>query len=140
MFPLCCCTLWTKREWESKPLRFTVGCHPHCAAREWTPELPKKFREYAQHQRCVAIGECGVDCKKMCGVELKTQIDVFRIQARLAVELNKPLVIHAREAERYTLEVRSPGTVAPDRSGPVRSGQVRFLRRVNYLIDGKRGV
>ena len=35
--------------------------HPHEAGRDWGPETRAEIRRLAESDRCVAIGECGLD-------------------------------------------------------------------------------
>ena len=54
-----------------------------------------------QHPRCVGWGEIGLDYH-YDNSPRELQQEVFRRQLRLAVNLNKPLTIHTREAEGDT--------------------------------------
>merc|ERR1712190_251240 len=60
--------------------------------------------------RVVAWGECGLDyCKNWAEsaepLERQRMLDVFARQARLALSLRLPLVVHSRQAEADTLQV-----------------------------------
>ncbi|RMD67824.1 TatD family deoxyribonuclease [Candidatus Pacearchaeota archaeon] len=64
--------------------------------------------------KVVAIGEIGLDFKELAGVSSnavhanrETQISVFREVAKLARELDKPLIVHSRKAENECVEVLS---------------------------------
>ena len=63
------------------------------------------MRRMAQHPKCVAIGECGLDFFKHDSSEALLQLGSFRKQAMLAVELKKPLVVHARLTTRENEEM-----------------------------------
>jgi len=76
-------------------LWFTMGLHPHDAA-NWDDDTEALVRRLAKHPRCVGIGECGLDFFKHDKSEAERQLNTFRAQARLAVELKKALVVHAR--------------------------------------------
>lgn len=76
-------------------LWFTIGIHPHDAA-SWDANAERTARELASSPKCVGIGECGLDLFKHDGGELEKQLRAFRGQAKLAVELGKALVVHAR--------------------------------------------
>lgn len=73
-----------------------VGIHPNdCAA---TNENDfKQIAELAQHPKVVAIGETGMD-DYWKAVPLPKQAEVFARQLDLAAQLNKPVIIHNREA------------------------------------------
>ena len=43
---------------------------------------------------CIAIGECGLDTT--ADIKLDEQVEAFKLQLKLAKELNKPVVIHLR--------------------------------------------
>ena len=75
-----------------------IGCHPNVAQQLDTALL----RELAAHPRCVAIGETGLDYyRDRAPRELQQR--AFEAQIELARELDKPLVIHTREAAEDTL-------------------------------------
>lgn len=76
---------------------FTVGTHPHEAAGEGAEDFAA-IREFAQHPKCVGIGEAGLDYHYDCAPRDVAQ-RVFRGQIALARELGLPLVIHARDAD-----------------------------------------
>eukprot|EP00928_Gymnodinium_smaydae_P023225 TRINITY_DN19248_c0_g1_i1.p1 TRINITY_DN19248_c0_g1~~TRINITY_DN19248_c0_g1_i1.p1 ORF type:complete len:256 (-),score=65.02 TRINITY_DN19248_c0_g1_i1:47-814(-) len=87
------------------------GIHPLNAA-DWSPAVVAKLRRLARLPKAVAWGECGLDYyDKRTGGEVRSeelrelQRQVFARQLRLAVELDKPLVLHTRAAERDTLEL-----------------------------------
>lgn len=85
----------------------TCGLHPHSAHTHWTPEKPA-FKRLMAEKEVVAIGEIGFDFFRQKNVE--EQRACFRWFAEQALELNKPVVIHVREAfellkeelQRYT--------------------------------------
>ena len=76
---------------------FTVGTHPHEAAGEGAEDFAA-MRTFAQHPKCVGIGEAGLDYHYDNAPRDVAQ-RVFRGQIRLARELDLPLVIHARDAD-----------------------------------------
>ncbi|MBV1841720.1 TatD family hydrolase [Photobacterium ganghwense] len=63
-----------------------------------------KLKEYAQNERVVAIGETGLDYHYQPELA-EQQKEVFRKHVRLAVELNKPLIIHTRMAREDTMQI-----------------------------------
>src|SRR3989338_4280255 len=75
----------------------SVGLHPNREGDEWYDEA--KYRELAKSKKVVAIGECGLDYFRPTEVndEVKRkQKALLNDQIALAVELDKPLIIHAR--------------------------------------------
>ncbi|MFA6485238.1 MAG: TatD family hydrolase [Parcubacteria group bacterium] len=64
----------------------------------------QKYRELAKSKKVVAIGECGLDYHY--GEENKEiQMETFREEIKLAVELDLPLVVHCRNAYKDVLEI-----------------------------------
>lgn len=82
---------------------FACGIHP-----EEVEKLPENYldilRELAQHEKCVAIGEIGLDYYWRQDTKEK-QKEVFEKQILLAEELNLPIIVHDREAHGDTLEI-----------------------------------
>lgn len=78
-----------------------VGVHPH-DARE--PLDLQRLRSLAVHPRVVAIGETGLDFYRDWSPR-DLQETWFRSQIELALELNKPLIIHSRDAGRQCLDI-----------------------------------
>lgn len=73
-----------------------VGWHPVDAI-DFKDHHLDYLREYAQHEKVVALGEMGLDYywdKSPKDVQEK----VFRTQIQLAKEVNLPIIIHNREA------------------------------------------
>lgn len=86
----------------------SVGVHPH-EADKVTPGFADHLRTLSMHKRCVAIGECGLDYYYDHSPREKQQ-EVFVAQIHLAVEVQKPLVVHVRDAWEDCLQMlRSEG-------------------------------
>jgi TatD DNase family protein len=84
----------------------TAGVHPH-HARECGPQTIAALRELAKHPRVVAIGECGLDFNRNYSPH-PDQEKWFIAQVELALELNKPLFLHSRDAHpRFSEILRS---------------------------------
>lgn len=81
----------------------SVGVHP---LQERHTALPdeRQLLELGGHPRVVAIGETGIDCH-YDRANLDWQRESFRIHARVARRLRKPLVVHTRDARAETLEL-----------------------------------
>jgi TatD DNase family protein len=79
-----------------------IGRHPN-AARGFDDADLADLRALAAHERCVAIGETGLDFYRE-GAPPADQKRAFAAQIELARETGKPLVIHTRAAERETLD------------------------------------
>jgi TatD DNase family protein len=78
-----------------------VGRHPN-AAKGFDEADLAELRALAAHERCVAIGETGLDFYR-AGAPVADQERAFAAQIALARETGKPLVIHTRAAEAETL-------------------------------------
>jgi TatD DNase family protein len=80
-----------------------IGRHPNLATGFDAADLAE-LRALAAHERCRAIGETGLDYYRDRAPRAD-QARAFHAQIDLARELDKPLVIHTREAEEDTLAV-----------------------------------
>lgn len=84
----------------SEMLWATVGQHPNDNPEEEFDYA--KYLELARDEKVVSIGECGLDYYRLKGseeekqVEVERQKELFIQHIKLAVETNKPLMIHAR--------------------------------------------
>ncbi len=81
---------------------FAVGVHPY-DAEEYNIETMKEF---VNHKKCVAIGECGLDYFRLPQDETEKekykdkQKEVFISQIKFAKEVGKPLIVHIRDASQ----------------------------------------
>ncbi len=79
---------------------YAVGMHPYDMDK-YDEEI---IRESVKDDKCIAIGECGLDYfrlpedEKEKEAEIQRQKDVFRAQIRLANEYDLPLIVHIRDA------------------------------------------
>jgi TatD DNase family protein len=80
-----------------------IGVHPHDAT-TLTDAAEKELRVLGARECVAAIGEIGLDYHYDHSPR-DVQRDVFARLVRLARELNKPLVIHTREAPEDTLAI-----------------------------------
>lgn len=82
----------------------TVGCHPHNASAFTETHRGWMKDQLIHNLKLLGIGECGFDF--FYGfLEEEDQRRTFIRQFELAIELDLPLVIHTREAEKQTIEV-----------------------------------
>lgn len=79
-----------------------IGRHPNYAKGFDDADLAE-LRSLAEHPRCLAIGETGLDFYRDYAPRAD-QERAFSAQIALARELGKPLVIHSRAAEQGTLD------------------------------------
>src|SRR5262245_53310283 len=80
-----------------------VGVHPNSTA-EWGANELKELGALARSPKVVAIGEIGIDLYWKT-VPLEQQTQAFREQLALAAELEKPVIIHDREAHAEVMAV-----------------------------------
>jgi TatD DNase family protein len=81
----------------------TVGVHPHEAAAAGE-RFDDVLEGLARSERCVAIGECGLDFYYDHSPR-ERQREVFARQVAVARRVSKPLVIHVRDAWSECLDV-----------------------------------
>ena len=96
-----------------------VGVHPD-EVESMDAACIDRLRQMAQDPRVLAIGEIGLDYFRKEGHAYKdTQKYWFRQQLNLAVELEKPFIIHSRDAAEDTMEIlREFGKAHPDIKHP----------------------
>ncbi|ELW1714293.1 TPA: TatD family hydrolase [Vibrio cholerae] len=83
----------------------SCGVHPLDVQSDFSLDL---FHQYAQHPRVVAIGETGLDYHYQPETADLQKLR-FRQQIETAVALNKPLIIHTRNAQQDTLQLLREG-------------------------------
>jgi TatD DNase family protein len=79
-----------------------IGHHPN-EATGYTQQITDELRDLAQHPKCLAIGETGLDDFRDYAPR-QDQERAFDAQIALAHELHKPLIIHTRAAEQDTID------------------------------------
>lgn len=86
---------------------FAVGIHPY----DIDGYNESIFEKYAEHEKCVAIGECGLDYFRLKGSdedkqkEKDKQKKIFIKQINMAKKYNKPLIVHVRDASVDSKEI-----------------------------------
>ena len=96
-------------------LRAAVGIHPHHAA-DMTEGAWAELEDLAADARCVAVGEIGLDYFRNLS-PVDTQRDAFDRQLALAERLDRPVLVHDRDAHddvtaRLLAWTRRPGAPA----------------------------
>ncbi|HEV2579174.1 MAG TPA: TatD family hydrolase [Acidobacteriaceae bacterium] len=79
----------------------TAGIHPQEAHRA-TPEALEKLATLAADQRCLAVGEIGLDYYHLENPEIPVQQAAFIAQMQIAAEAGRPITIHCRTSELAT--------------------------------------
>ncbi len=90
-------------------LHFGAGFHPSDSAQS-SPQTRAAITDLCKLPECVAVGEAGLDFFHKHYPDPETQLDCFRWQIELSLELGKPLIIHCRDAHAATLELLSEYT------------------------------
>lgn len=95
-------------EWDERVVA-AAAIHP-TKSHHLTAEVRAEIAELAAHPRVVAVGECGLDWYWLGSEEVETadretQIEAFRWHIGLAKDLDKPLMIHNREADEDLLRI-----------------------------------
>ncbi|MDD6729205.1 MAG: TatD family hydrolase [Eubacteriales bacterium] len=82
---------------------FAAGFHPENLEGAGLDDL-KIIEKFAKNEKCVAIGEIGLDYHWMSSTK-KVQQDFFEAQIELAKNMNLPVIVHDREAHGDTLDI-----------------------------------
>lgn len=83
---------------------FSAGFHPSELDKYKEGDV-KKLAELCRHEKCVAVGEIGLDYHFEDNPSPETQREFFLRQLLLADELGLPVVLHSRDAAQETLEL-----------------------------------
>lgn len=83
---------------------FTLGLHPWHVKEESIAEDLAMIREAAEYPQVLAIGESGLD--KSNNTPLNVQMEAFEGQVKIAVEVNKPMIIHCVRAYNEVLQMK----------------------------------
>lgn len=113
---------------ENETVHGTQGIHPH-DAEAWTDAVEAEIRQALEQDphrhKLVAVGEIGLDYF-YDNSDRKIQQQVFRRQLQIAADLDRPVVIHSRDADDDTIAIlrefedslRRRGVIHSFTSGP----------------------
>ena len=110
---------------------FAVGVHPY-DTKNFSIDYLKR---YINHPKCVAIGECGLDYfrlpddEKEKQADIKLQKEVFIAQIQLAIEVDKPLIVHIRDASNDSR------TILIDNQASKVGGVLHCFNASEHLLD-----
>ena len=81
----------------------TYGIHPHDSEKE---QIKKQtiIQAVNENNKIIGVGETGLDFYYNHANKIK-QIDSFKEHIEASLELNKPIIIHSREAESETFDI-----------------------------------
>jgi TatD DNase family protein len=88
----------------------SAGMHPQ-EAHQATPENLAKLSALVAQEKCIALGEIGLDYYHVENPDIPTQQAAFIAQMEIAVAARKPILIHCRTSELAT-------PAAKERYGP----------------------
>jgi TatD DNase family protein len=74
----------------------TAGLHPHHAS-DFSHDLASELKDMLGDEKVVAVGECGLDFNRNFSTR-NEQIRAFEAQLELAIETQKPVFLHQRDA------------------------------------------
>ncbi len=86
---------------------FAAGVHPY----NIDSYDEKILRGYLKDEKCIAVGECGLDYFRLPDSQSqieslkKSQQEIFAKQIELAIEVKKPLIVHIRDANEDSKRV-----------------------------------
>lgn len=82
---------------------FSAGLHPH-DAKYFDRDAENSLKAKADHPKCLAIGEIGLDFHHNHSPPDK-QADAFRKQIAVARELSLPIIVHSRESLDQAIQI-----------------------------------
>lgn len=95
-----CCELAA----QYKEIYASVGLYPHECTEHWQKDLNNLKKLIETHQKIAAIGECGLDYHRP-DFNKGRQLDAFKAQIETALQYDKALVIHTRDASDDTWKI-----------------------------------
>jgi len=113
---------------KSKKILCSVGIHPH-NAKDTDRNHLDMLKDLADSEKVVAVGETGLDYYRNFSPK-DDQIRIFVEQIKIARELEKPLIIHARDSFEDVYSILSRETL-PKRRGVIHafSGDYTWARK-----------
>lgn len=86
---------------------YSVGIHPsEILSKEEIPTVINSLKRLALHEKCVAIGEIGLDYYFEEDENVLAQQPIwFKKQLELAKEMDLPVIVHSREATEETFKI-----------------------------------
>ena len=88
---------------KDKMIYGTYGIHPHESEND---QIKKDtiIKEVKENNKIIGIGETGLDFYYN-HANKERQIDSFKAHIEASIELNKPIIIHSRDAEKETFDI-----------------------------------
>ncbi len=86
----------------SPEIKASLGLYPTDSVKLSKDQIQEEI-EFIKKNEIIAIGEIGLDLKEL--ESLDKQEKNFRKMLKLAKELNKPVIVHSRKAEKQVIEI-----------------------------------
>lgn len=113
-----------------------IGIHPTSVKKDYL-HLLEFVKEWLSKEKFIAIGEIGIDLYWDKSF-FKQQSDIFKSQLNLALEMNKPVVIHSRESfpEIFKLleDYRGSGLEGVFHAFTGDTGEAEFITEFGFKI------
>lgn len=87
---------------------YSIGIHPWYIENQFSEENLHNLFLHLKKEKCLAIGECGLD--KKISVDFDLQKKVFLQQIDLAIQVNKPIIVHCVGAFQEIMELKKQFT------------------------------
>jgi len=81
-----------------------IGLHPEYANYSYDEDLKKLVGLFKKNPKLLAVGEMGLDYHEAPNT-VEAQKDLFVKQVKIAHNLNKPIMVHTRDAEDDTIRI-----------------------------------
>jgi TatD DNase family protein len=82
---------------------FSMGIHPWKIKELNISQSLENLKKFVTHKNVVAIGECGLD--KFAETSLEEQEQIFIEQIKIAVKVNKPVIVHCVKAFDHLIRI-----------------------------------
>jgi TatD DNase family protein len=92
------------QEFDSEISSYSIGIHPWYSVKERLESDLEIIESKMQDKNCLALGECGLD--KRIEIPLPFQQMVFEKQLELAVQYQKPVIIHCVAAFNEVIAIK----------------------------------
>lgn len=83
---------------------YSIGIHPVFINQSNLKHDLEIIKNHIQNEKCIAIGEIGLD--KLCDIDFDLQIYIFKQQLQIAEENKIPIIIHCVRSYQEILAIR----------------------------------
>lgn len=89
--------------------QYSIGIHPWYISQERLLDDLKMISEKMISEKCLALGECGLD--KRIEMPLQMQTEVFQQQLELVQQTTKPIILHCVAAYQEVIGIKKKWTL-----------------------------